>query len=278
MDKPSLADLLGTKSYKTEQAAKNAVGNVLRNGSGVGKLGVDTRVVFRAATKTWWVEEIEKDLQEPSVEKEAESFGSRVEGGNANPPAKKKEERPKKRAVDRAAERAASAGERLARVRAEANGEAPARKQGTARPELPAMPEGSTGPYVLVIPEWPTAADPRHWALEFSKRLKLPVSIVPMPEAKMPWLTIDAKALRPERRGAPVRRGGTPEGFDLWAIEQALQPGGVMRSALKEKAGKGRNWFGYMKRIGERFGYSVTPDRSGPTPRYAMAPLPPAAA
>jgi hypothetical protein len=196
-----------------------------------------------------------------------------MQGGNANPPpAPRKAAAKKKAAGKRKAERVAGVAERLARVKAEASGEVVPRQRLQRLIVFPEMAEGVSGPWLLVARGWPEKADPRHWAFELSKRSKLPFDVVSA-ETNALACSIDAKALRPPRRGAP-KRGGTPQGFDATAIELATRPGGVLRTELREKSGKGRNWFGYLKRIGERYGYSVAPDRSGPTPRYSMEKLP----
>ena len=281
MDKPTLADLLGTKGYKTEKAAKDAVANALKRGTASGKLGTDTRVAFRPTNKQYWIEPIETDLVPPEPEKPAEpEFGKKIEGGNANPPAVRKLPartarggQTQQRQSPKAAARVASAAERLARVKAEAAAEAAGepipratRKQAVA---LPPLPDGVEGPFLLVIDGIPEHSRPQGWALEFSRKLKRPVSIYQAGDATLA-LTIDARVLRPPRKGA-ARKGGTPAGFDAKAIELATRSAGVLRTELKEaNNGRGKNYFGYLKRIGDRYGYLVASDRSGPVPRYRM--------
>jgi hypothetical protein len=285
MDKPTLADMLGTKLYKSKRDAESAVRSMLKNGAAVGKLGDDTRIIYLASQKKWIVEAIPTDLppqgDEPDnldeqsaagVETQggdAPAFGALVQGGNANPPEVRKRSARNQRKRNRVADRIASVPDRLARVKAEAAGEVvpSAARKGAPRITLPEMAAGIEGPFELTIDEWPRTSDPRHWALEYSRKLRVPVTVRSETTHEVA-VVIDHRTLRPPRKGTP-QIGGTPTGFAAEAIALASRPTGVLRSELRDKAGR-RNWNGYLKRLGLRFGYTLSVDHSGSEPRYTL--------
>lgn len=289
MDKPTLADLLGTKPFDTKAKGENACKSAIKKGTATGELGVDTRVVLVPNTRKYWVQSIEPDLRPasaagtapapgpvepepapaPSTTTEPVStglFGAKIEGGNANPkPVKLRTKRGPGTTRPRAQARVAGAADRLARVKAEAAGEVVPQRR-TVKITLPPMAEGVTGPWLLVIEGMPEKADPRSWALEYSRKLKAPVRII-SEQTNAFGCRIDAAALRPPRKGTP-RTGGKLEGFAQIALELAARPAGVLRSELKERSERGMNFFGFLKRVGVQHGYKVTSDKSSGAPRY----------
>lgn len=273
-EKPRLADLLGTKGYKTEKALKDAIAKALKAKAATGLVGKggDHRISFKPDSKLYFVEVIE-DV--PPVTEDPK-FGALMEGGNANPPVRKLPAKAargvKKTPQKKAADRMASAKERLARVKAEANGEAAPRKRGggggpRTKP-LPEMAEGVKGPWLLVAVGWPEASDPRHWALEYSRKCGVAFQVLSA-ETNAEACTVDYKALRSPR--AEPRAKGELNDFDRWAIEQAQRKEGVLRTELREKAGRPNNWFGYLKDLAVTIGgHTVSSDKSGKVPRYRM--------
>jgi len=97
----------------------------------------------------------------------------------------------------------------------------------------------------------------------------------PVKDAKAP---ASAKPEAPAKAAKPPAdplKGGPdpaklPNGFDAWAVEQAMSKDGVFRTELRKKSGIDCKWFGYLKQIAAAHNCTATMERVGRLTLFRM--------
>jgi hypothetical protein len=268
--KPTLADLLGNKPFKSQRELRNAVTRALELGTAVGSIGVngDHREVGRMSG--WWIEEIE-DAREHGLGRFAMAAGNDQPRKKGSPTVNAERPREPQTARARAKSKAGPKETQRREQREEAAEKSGAEAVADAiAPERPKLPEGSRGPYTIMVGEI-TAGDPIQIALTYSRTLGQEVVLMDavgnMLKIKAPdWEHRDGRVTpRPGavRRQHPDAEPTSTEDMKLRLIALALRQEGVTRAECVAVGGDKINYQTYFGKL-EAEGYVFTFERGTP--------------